>query len=171
MIQVDVGDRSRIAFELTCEEESQLPWMMGNLRVWIGGEGFGTFEMPALLGDVLTSLYAGAWRAGDRETPRFRGMEARKAFRLLRSGLRTPWQATPLAERERWARHLFLPGVDVFDSVTAFVLEEGGSARVLYSRSEDPMCLLLESGEVDRRLGELRSALDSLGRRAGTAGW
>jgi len=66
---------------------------------------------------------------------------------------------------------LFLPEIDVFDEVSAFVLEEPGSARLLYGAAEEPMCLRLETGELDERLVELRNTLEGLGRRAGAAGW
>jgi chemotaxis protein MotB len=88
---VIVGNRLRFAAELALDpeyhREPDLEWMFGYFSFWCGGRRVGNFEVVNSLRDIIALLQQAVGEAPHRANPRFAGLPAEAAWRVLNDGL------------------------------------------------------------------------------------
>lgn len=159
-----LGNPSTIAVTIELDRDPGGAWLFGRFGLTLGGREVGDFAEGTSLRDVLFQLEELDRYKGDRWSPSLGALSGSEAFRLLNEVM----FGAPDAEleerslREQWARHRFLPGVDVLRGWKGFVLSDGAEReRALVSAHPfvEVHEVWLDRGEVDRVLEDARRVL------------
>jgi hypothetical protein len=159
-----LGDPSRFAAKVELAPEPGGAWLFGRLGLVVAGREVGDFAEGTSLRDVLFLLDELDRYGGDRWSPSLGPLTAEMAFARLNEVMfgEPDEQDVETSLREQWARHRFLPAVDVMRDWKGFVLDDGaGRERVLLSSAPyvEVHETWLERGEVDRVLCAVRRVL------------
>jgi Immunity protein 42 len=161
-----VGDKERIAVEYDLVNGYGAEWLFGHFCFFFGGSRFGDYGLVTSLRDVLFQLEQQAWARGNRSNERFKLMTSTDVFFAIDSALFgvAENEHEALAEEEQWARHFFLPSVDVFNYCKAYYVESNEFGRILFSTSpyKEIREVIVSAGEIDVVLDVVRAQLGEL---------
>ncbi len=161
-----IGDPKRFAAIVELSSNSGGVWLYGKCCFRIVGVDLGDYELGASLRDVLMSLEVGARDWNRRQSCRFSEMSSREAFDELQSvlGKFVDESENQIAWEEEWVRFKFLPEDSVFDEWEAYVVENEGLERVIFSKRPflEVHEAILRAGECDEVLREMYEVLGKL---------
>jgi hypothetical protein len=171
-----IGDPLRFAAEYVFDADIGGIWMYGDICLWCGGVRVGDYGKGTTLRDVLFMLDYVAHFSNNRANSRFRGLSGEELFSLLDWALYKTDPETRqdsygisrrIPEDEQWIRHKVFPTAVVFSYWKGFLVEDDKFARLVFSRDpySDVHEVLLNAGEVDAVLDQLRSELDNVYQR------
>ena len=140
-------------------------WLFGRIRFWAGGTAIGDYEPSAALTVALASFEPQLLaNRGKRQDPRFMTGAAELVFHRINSAIYEDDERNKeqIAQDLDFARFYGIPaGFDAFDGWMAFLIEDGGRGRYLWSKRDRVIReVVLDSGEFDDALEAFLSDLE-----------